>query len=60
MIIRVTAKSPGLADFTTLQELSLGDAIKQRSLGRLIATLMFGLGWEYNQVTITKEGGEEK
>ena len=59
MIIRVTAKSPGLVDFTTLQELSRGDAIKERSLGKLIALLMYGLGYEYDQVTITKEGGDK-
>lgn len=60
MIIRLTAKRGNLVDYTTLQELSKGDAIKERSLGHLIALLLYGLGWEYDQVTITKEGGEEK
>lgn len=59
MKIRVDAQSGHVGDFTLLQDLSKGNATQERSLGKLIALLMFGMGYEYDEVTITKVGGEE-
>jgi hypothetical protein len=59
MLIRVTAKDGLVGDFTMLQELIRGNAISERSLGKIIAMLLTGVGYEFNQVEIAKEGGQK-